>query len=75
MVCFDSLAMGNGNTVEFGQAAHLGLACETGALFDEELVSHRSDPPRGRYWGGIVIDDHAGVEKENGLPGPNRFKP
>ena len=30
--------MGNGNAVEFGQAAHCGLAALSGALEDSEVV-------------------------------------
>lgn len=67
--------MGNGNAVEIGQASHFGIACESAALYDHEIVSHQTAPPRGRYWGGIVIDDHVGIEKEVGIPGPDKFRP
>ena len=34
VVCFNSLAMGNGIAVEVGQAAHCGLAVESQAFSD-----------------------------------------
>ena len=59
-----TLAMGNTNSVEFGQAAHVSLAAQTGALTDADILRLHCAPPRTDYMGGIMIDDHVGLEKE-----------
>ena len=58
-----SMAMGDLNSVEFGQAAHLSLALGAGAIYPSELLTLRTKPPRGDIAGGIIIDDLVVFEK------------
>ena len=62
--CLNTMAMGDLNAVEFGQAAHFTLLARAGALgVGEELCLDRP-VPRGYYAGGAIIDDHGGLEME-----------
>ena len=58
-----SLAMGDINSVEFGQLAHLSLALSSGAVAPTELLTLRSKPSASAIAGGIVIDDLVVMEK------------
>jgi len=58
------MAMGHTNSVEFGQAAHVAMAAMSGAIVDSEILRLDGKTPRGDYLAGIMIDDHAAVEKE-----------
>jgi len=69
-VCIDTLAMGDCDAVEFGMAARLGVAAIAGAIKQDELLSLSTPVPRGRYFAGIIQDDHCAVELEPRAPGP-----
>ena len=59
-----TMAMGNTNAVEYGQASRIALAAASGAIRDEELIRLHGAVPRTGYRAGIMIDDHVGVEVE-----------
>ena len=61
--CFNSMAMGDLNSVEFGQCAHLSLILNSGSVFPEELLTMKSQPSRSKVQGGVVIDDFVVVER------------
>jgi len=65
-VCLKTLAMGDLNAVEFGQAGHLVPALRSGVLLPHELVFLNSRPPRGPFFGGIIQDDIGLIEYELG---------
>ena len=60
----NTMAMGNTNSVEFGQAAHIAMAVEANAIADSELIRLHGRIPRSSYCAGIMIDDHVGLEVE-----------
>ena len=60
-----SLAMGDINSVEFGQLSHLSLTLAAGAVSAEELLTLRSTCPRSRLQAGIIIDDLVMLEKQS----------
>ena len=55
--CFASMAMGDLNSVEFGQCAHLSLVLNAGCVLEHELLTMKSQPSRSKIQGGVVIDD------------------
>ena len=63
-VCLSTMAMGDHNAVEFGQAAHMTLGYLSGAILPHESLHLDSLPPRSgwRYAAGIIQDDHASLE-------------
>ena len=61
--CFASMAMGDLNSVEFGQCAHLSLALSSGSILEKELLTMKSQPSRSSIQGGIVIDDFVIAER------------
>jgi len=67
MLGLDSLGMGDCNAVEYAQQAHLRLALEHHAIQVEELLTLFGRFPRGNYWAGVIIDDHAAVAVRRGL--------
>ena len=52
-----TMAMGDNNAVETGQASHVQLAITSRALQPTELLCTHGRAPRGLISGGIVIDD------------------
>jgi len=64
VLALDTLAQGDLDAVEFGQAAHIALMARSGILRQDELISMRGRFPRTAYAAGIVIDDHCAVELE-----------
>lgn len=60
--CLQTLAMGDLNSVEFGQQSHMQLALATGLTLQDCLVL-RGVAPRQHWAIGIVIDDFVCVEK------------
>ena len=68
LVAFQTMAMGDLNAVEFGMAAHLGLAVSCGAITQSELIHLNGRIPRGPYAAGIIIDDAVGLQLETALP-------
>ena len=52
-----TMAMGDTNSVAFGQAAHLSLLLRTGAFELEDFVSLRLRPSRKSWHCGVMIDD------------------
>ena len=63
-VCLNTMAMGDHNSVEFGQAAHLTIALLTKSISLSEIVYHHSRPPRGFIVGGVIQDDFGLLELE-----------
>ena len=61
--CNRALPMGDGNAVEFVQAAHVALLREHGAARAEELASYREPAPRGDVWETVMVDDHAVIAR------------
>ena len=61
-VALNTMAMGDTNAVEFGQAALMSVLLRAGAICPKSLVYHGSTTPRGPYFAGVIIDDHCGVE-------------
>lgn len=59
-----TMAMGDSLAVELGQNAHLALALRAHAVHVDELVLLQGRPPRSRYWGGVIQDDHGGLQME-----------
>eukprot|EP00974_Lingulodinium_polyedra_P048544 4661807-Lingulodinium_polyedra.AAC.1 len=47
VACLATMAMGDHNAPEFGQAAHVTLGARAGALDDASLISLRRPYPRG----------------------------
>jgi len=60
--CLQTLAMGDLNSVEFGQQSHMQLALATGLTLQDCLVL-RGVAPRQHWAIGIVIDDFVCIEK------------
>ena len=56
--CLNTMAMGDLNAVEFGQAAHFTMLARAGALGIGEELTLDAPHPRGRYMAGAIIDDH-----------------
>ena len=67
--CLATMAMGDLNAVEFGQAAHVLLALDCRATSLEELLTVRGRAPRGNLATGIIIDDYVVCEKVAAPPG------
>ncbi|CAE7238074.1 unnamed protein product [Symbiodinium sp. CCMP2456] len=59
----NSMAMGDLNSVEFGQLAHLALSLQAKVFSPEEMLTLRSRAPRSSIAGGVVIDDLFITEK------------
>ncbi|CAE6965207.1 unnamed protein product [Symbiodinium sp. CCMP2592] len=59
----NSMAMGDLNSVEFGQLAHLSLSLQAEVFFPEEMLTLKSRAPRASIAGGVVIDDLFIAEK------------
>ncbi|CAE7735292.1 unnamed protein product, partial [Symbiodinium necroappetens] len=59
----NSMAMGDLNSVEFGQLAHLSLSLQAQVFFPEEMLTLKSRAPRSSIAGGVVIDDLFIAEK------------
>lgn len=57
-----TMAMGDVNAVEYGQAAHTLVALQRGLRFEDMLVM-RGRPPRGPVAVGLVIDDWIALEQ------------
>ena len=55
--------MGDLNSVEFGQLAHLSLSLQAKVFAPEEMLTLKSRAPRGTIAGGVVIDDLVIAEK------------
>ena len=64
VVCLNSLAMGDNEAVEYGQAGHLLPIVASRAIYPDELVFFHSRLPRGKYFAGVIQDDHAAFEVE-----------
>ena len=58
-----TLAMGDTNSVSFGQASHVGLALASGAVSVSQLLTLRGRLPRSPLCLGIVIDDLVVLER------------
>ena len=58
-----SMAMGDLNSVEFGQLAHLSLTMQAKVFTPEEMLTLKSRAPRSPIPGGVVIDDLFIAEK------------
>jgi hypothetical protein len=58
-----TLSQGDGSAVDIAQEAHVSLGVSSGALPLRSVLAYRAPVPRGRYWAGIIIDDHVGVLK------------
>ena len=52
-----TMAMGDTNSVAFGQAAHLSLLLRTGAFELEDFISLKLRPSRKSWHCGVMIDD------------------
>lgn len=65
-VCFRSMAMGDHNSVEYGQNSHAGPVLVARILYLHELVYLRGRTPRGPVRGGVCIDDFVLLEEEKG---------
>ena len=59
----NSMAMGDLNSVEFGQLAHLSLSLQAKVFAPEEMLTLKSRAPRGTIADGVVIDDLVIAEK------------
>ena len=55
--CPNRMAMGDLNSVEFGQLAHLSLSLRATVFLSGEMLTLRSQAPRTSVAGGVVIDD------------------
>ena len=62
-VGLSTLAMGDTNSCEFAQCAHLGVCRQHQVFYDHELLTMRSQVPRGLLSIGIIIDDLVVLEK------------
>lgn len=58
-----TLAMGDSMAVELAQTAHLGILIQLGLLDETNLLAMGLPPPRGDFFGGVVIDDLILFEK------------
>ena len=58
-----TLAMGDSMAVELAQTAHLGILIQLGLLNETNLLAMGLPPPRGNFFGGVVIDDLILFEK------------
>ena len=58
-----TLAMGDLNSCEVAQAAHVGLCLQNGVVQADELLTLRGSVPRGLLSVGIIIDDLVLLEK------------
>ena len=58
-----TLAMGDSMAVELAQTAHLGILIQLGLLNETNLLAMGLPPPRGNFFGGVVIDDVILFEK------------
>jgi len=74
-VCLNTMAMGDLNAVEFGQAGHLIPALKCGVLKAHELIFLNSRPPRGPFCGGIIQDDIGFIEFELAKSENNKLVP
>ena len=65
-LALSTLAQGDLDAAEFGQAAHVALLSRAGILRQEEIITMRGRFPRTRasYTSGAIIDDHCSVELE-----------
>ena len=61
--CLGSMAMGDLNSVEFGQLSHLALTFAADAASADELLTLRSSPSRSNMQIGVVIDDWVALQK------------
>ncbi|CAE7651862.1 unnamed protein product [Symbiodinium sp. CCMP2456] len=59
----NSMAMGDLNSVEFGQLSHLSLSLQADVFRPEEMLTLKSRAPRTPIAGGVVIDDLFLAEK------------
>lgn len=55
--CLKTMAMGDTNAVAFGQASHLGVLLQSGALELDHFITLLGRPPRQRWLAGLMIDD------------------
>ncbi|CAE7806062.1 fpr1A [Symbiodinium sp. CCMP2592] len=69
-----TMAMGDINSVSFGQASHIGLMLAFGVIGPEKLLTLRGRFPRGDLALGIVIDDLVCIEKSLRSLGPRKAK-
>ncbi|CAE7806563.1 unnamed protein product, partial [Symbiodinium sp. CCMP2456] len=67
-----TMAMGDLNSVSFGQCSHLGLLLAHEVASFEELMTLRGRPTRGDLSLGVVIDDLVVLEKALLQSGPAR---
>ena len=62
-VGLSTMAMGDTNSCEFAQCAHVSICRRAGVFYDHELLSLRGSVPRGLLSVGIIIDDLVVLEK------------
>ncbi|CAL1137652.1 unnamed protein product [Cladocopium goreaui] len=55
--CLKTMAMGDTNAVAFGQASHLVVLLQSGALELDHFITLFGRPPRQRWLAGLMIDD------------------
>lgn len=63
--CLSTLAMGDGAACEFAQTSHLAIAVQSGVFNRQNIVTMHGAIPRGKFVGGIIIDDVILIEKVN----------
>ena len=59
----DTMAMGDLNSVAFGQTSHLGVILRTKMLELGDFISLKGRPHRGRIHAGLLIDDFVLLEQ------------
>ena len=59
-----TMAMGDANSTEFGECAHVSIGLRSGALREDGLVTLYHPLPRGPLYSGDAVDDAATLEAE-----------
>ena len=66
VVRLTTMAMGDHNSVEFGQAGHFIVAAKCGAISEGEMIRYSGRLPLSTLKVGVIQDDFGIVEIENG---------
>lgn len=66
--CLSTMAMGDNNAVEMGQAAHVNIGVQIGAIKPRELLTTHGRAPRSNIACGLIIDDIIFAEQRETPP-------